>query len=212
MLSEAESKPGIVYVLTNPAMPNLIKIGFTNHEDVKVRMAQLYSNPGVPLPFECVYAAKVSSALRVEKALHVAFGPDRINPRREFFEIEPAQAIAIIRLLEIEDVTPKVLQQREEVDEVDREAGEAYAKKKRPRMNFQEMGIPVDSDLISVDTGEIVKVVSDRLINFRGEVTSLTNATRLMLSISYQTAPGPYWTYNGRRLRDIYNETYQSTE
>ncbi|WP_207632503.1 GIY-YIG nuclease family protein [Foetidibacter luteolus] len=207
-----EFNNGIVYILTNPAMPNMIKIGFTNNEDVKIRMAQLYSNPGVPLPFECVYAARVSNAQRVEKALHTAFGPDRINPRREFFEIEATQAIAIIKLLEIEDVTPKVAVEKEEVDEVDREAGEAYARKKRPRFSFGQMNIPVGSELVSVANGEMVTVVSDRSVNFRGEETSLTNATRVILENGYHVAPGPYWTYNGKKLRDIYNETYLSTE
>ncbi|MBK6819510.1 MAG: GIY-YIG nuclease family protein [Bacteroidetes bacterium] len=82
-----ENNHGIVYVLTNPAMPGIIKIGRTNQEDVKYRMSQLYST-GVPLHFECVYAAKVSNYEKVEKALHIAFGLDRLNPNREFFEIE----------------------------------------------------------------------------------------------------------------------------
>jgi hypothetical protein len=207
-----ESNPGIVYILTNPAMPNLIKIGFSSNGDVKVRMAQLYSNPGIPLPFECVYAARVSNAQQVEKALHTAFGPDRINPRREFFEIEPSQAIAIIKLLEIEDVTPKVAREREEVDEVDREAGEAYARKKRPRFSFKEMGILPGSELICVANGELVTVVDDRVVSFRGQETSLTNATRVILDNGYNVAPGAYWTYNGRKLRDIYDETYLRSE
>ena len=60
---------------------------YSNGEDVKSRMAQLYTT-GVPLPFECVYAVRVPNCERVETALHTAFGPDRINPRREFFEID----------------------------------------------------------------------------------------------------------------------------
>lgn len=179
----------------------------TSQEDVKFRMAQLYTT-GVPLPFECVYAARVSSYERVEKALHIAFGPDRLNPKREFFEIEPVQAIAIIKLMEIEDVTPMVRLEKEQVDNVDIEAGEAYSRKKRPRFNFEEMGIPIGSELVSIPNGEIVTVLDGRLVNFRGQPTSLTNATREVLGNSYQVAPGPYWTFNGRKLKDIYNETY----
>lgn len=26
---------------------------------------------------------------------------------------------------------------------------------------------------------------------------------------AYNVAPGPYWSFNGRKLKDIYNETYQ---
>jgi T5orf172 domain len=202
-----QPNPGIVYILTNPAIPNMIKLGITMQEDVKQRMAQLYTT-GVPLPFECVYAARVPNYANVEKALHTAFGPDRVNPKREFFEIDAAQAIAIIKLMELEDVTPRVASETEVVDEVDREAGEAYARKKRPRFSFAEMNIPVGSELVSVTNGETVTVLNDRTVSFRGEETSLTNATRIILDNGYHVAPGPYWTYNGRKLRDIYNETY----
>ncbi len=202
-----QTTQGIVYVLVNPAMPNMIKIGMTTAEDVKFRMAQLYTT-GVPLPFECVYAARVSNHEAVEKALHVAFGPNRVNPKREFFEIEATQAIAIIKLMAIEDVTPNVAREAEVVDEVDRDAGAAYARKKRPRFSFSEMNIPVGSELVSVTNGETVTVHSDRSVLFRGQETSLTNATRVILENGYHVAPGPYWTFNGRRLRDIYDETY----
>jgi hypothetical protein len=202
-----KTEAGIIYVLTNPAMPNLIKIGFTSSEDVKSRMAQLYQS-GVPLPFDCVYAARVNDYEKVEKALHTAFAPDRINPKREFFEIESTQAIAIIQLLELENVTPKVAKEKEVVDEIERDAGEAYAKKKRPRFSFEDMHIPVGSVLVSISNGETAKVSSDRTIIFRDEETSLTNATRIILGNSYQVAPGPYWTFNGKKLREIYDETY----
>jgi uncharacterized protein YfbU (UPF0304 family) len=198
---------GIVYIFTNPAIPNMIKIGMTTHEDVKLRMAQIYTT-GVPLPFECVYAAKVLNYEKVEKALHIAFGPDRINPKREFFEIDPAQANAIIKLMEIEDVTPKAANEKEEVDEIDREAGEAYAKKKRTRFSFGEMNIPIGSELVCVANGETVNVATDKTIYFRGEETSLTNATRIILENGYHVAPGPYWTFNGKKIREMYNETY----
>ena len=36
-----ESTQGIVNILTNPAMPNLVKMGITNIENVKSRMEQL---------------------------------------------------------------------------------------------------------------------------------------------------------------------------
>jgi len=160
--------------------------------------------------FECVYAAKVENIDEVEKALHTAFSPDRLNPKREFFEIESSQAIAIIRLLELQNVSPLVEQEANVIDIVELDAGKAYAQK-RPRMNFEEMGIPVGSELIFNNSAEVAIVVSDRVVSFRNEETSLTNATRMALGdgYAYNVAPGPYWTYNGRKLRDIYNEVYQ---
>ena len=37
--------------------------------------------------------------------LHLAFAPQRVHPKREFFKIEPYQAIAILRLLDVADIT-----------------------------------------------------------------------------------------------------------
>ncbi len=48
----------IVYVLTNPAMSGLVKIGKTSKDDVQARMSQLHTT-GVPLPFECRFAIEV---------------------------------------------------------------------------------------------------------------------------------------------------------
>ncbi len=203
---------GIIYILTNPIMPGIIKIGKTTQEDVKVRMAQLYST-GVPVPFDCEYAAKVNNIDEVERALHTAFGPDRVNPKREFFEIEANQAITIIKLLEIENVSPLVEQEANVIDEVELDAGRVYAQK-RPKMNFIEMNIPIGSELVFNNNGEVAIVVSEKTVRFRDEETSLTNATRLALGegYAYHVAPGPYWRFNGRKLRDIYNETYQSPD
>ena len=72
-------KDGIVYVLKNPAFPNLVKIGITTREEVEIRMSELYTT-GVPLPFECVYAGKVGNPKTVETALNHAFSNSRINP------------------------------------------------------------------------------------------------------------------------------------
>ncbi|MFT7387743.1 MAG: hypothetical protein ACI8VC_000984 [Candidatus Endobugula sp.] len=41
---------GIVYVLTNPAMPGIVKIGKTSRDSVDARLNELYST-GVPVPF-----------------------------------------------------------------------------------------------------------------------------------------------------------------
>jgi len=87
---------GIVYILTNPAMPNLVKIGMTTRMEVGTRMSELYTT-GVPVPFECSFAGKVTDVKKVERAFHKAFGPYRINPNREFFEIEDAQAIDYLK-------------------------------------------------------------------------------------------------------------------
>lgn len=101
---------GIVYLLTNPVMPGLVKIGMTTQEDIDRRMKELYTT-GVPVPFECQFACRVKKGDcgKIEKALHAAFAPQRINANREFFRIQVEQAKAILELFHHEDVTEDVV-------------------------------------------------------------------------------------------------------
>ena len=117
----------IVYVLTNPAMPGIVKIGMTDRDDVRLRMGELYST-GVPLPFECVAALEVADqqASRVEDALHSAFSPHRVNASREFFRIDPDQVEALLEILPGKDVTPRNSEQASDLEPEDREAMTKY--------------------------------------------------------------------------------------
>lgn len=198
----------VVYVLSNPAMPGLVKIGCTAQEDANTRLGQLYTT-GVPVPFKLEFACKVPNPEEVEKALHLAFAPNRINPKREFFQIDPNQAIAILRLLHVEDATAEVESQPSPVDEQSKSAANQL-KSRRPNLNFEEIGLPVGTELQSVHTGAIAIVAGNRTVRFDSQEMSLTAATRKDQALEYSVAPGPNWTCDGRLLRDIYDETYGS--
>ena len=200
----------IVYVLTNPAMRGLVKIGCTTNEDANIRIGQLYTT-GVPVPFTLEFACRVENAKEVERALHLAFGPDRINPQREFFSIDPEQAIAILRLLHTEDATSEIIQQPSALDAQSEVAAEEL-RSKRPQLNFEEMGIPVGSILQSVHSDVTVIVVGPKKVRLEEEPMSLTKATSKVLSIDYAVRPTRHWTYLGKSLREIYNETYGEVE
>lgn len=201
---------GIVYILTNEAMPGMVKIGMTTREEIELRMGELYST-GVPLPFQCEFAGKVVDVKTVEKAFHTAFGPNRVNPSREFFEIAPEQAIGLLKLLCIEDMTPQVESELDKVDEVSKQAVKSY-RKKRPPIDYMEMGLEIGNELQACDYEETCQIVSNKKVLFRGEEISLTRATKIILNNEYNVAPGPHWEFKGRRVRDIYNETYPQEE
>ena len=196
----------IVYVLTNPVMPNLVKIGRTGSEDARARVDQLYST-GVPLPFKIEFACRVQNADEVERALHRAFAPNRLNPKREFFSIEADQAISILKLLHVEDATNELNAAPTSIEPQEVEAATQYASR-RPSYNFLELGIPVGSVLVFNDGRTTVTTVGPKKVRFNDEELSLTAVTRQLLQVDYSVAPGPYWTYEGRRLREIYNQTY----
>ena len=208
---------GIVYVLTNSAMPGLVKIGMTNRLNITARLKELSSATGVPVPFELAYACKVpiNQTMKVERALHVAFAPYRLNPSREFFQIQPAQAIAILEVLDRNDDSESVTQElSQEINrDISNEDRAAIAKiekarKKRPTFKFREMGIPIGAKLFFIDDRtKVVEVIDDRRVVFEGKQCSLTAATKELMGISY--APSlSQWEYNGREFGDIYDETY----
>ncbi len=200
---------GIVYLLTNPAMPGLVKIGKTTRDDPQLRMGDLYTT-GVPLPFDCELAMEVDDETAVEAAFHQAFEPDRINPRREFFKIDVSQAEALLRLLGKRDVTPEVAQADDVADE-DKTASETY-KKRRPVLNFIEMGIEPGSVLHLTRGDATVTTIDGRRVMHNGEETSLSLLTGQLLESKWYVAPGSHWRYEGRLLREIYDETYPHEE
>ena len=200
---------GIVYLLTNPAMPGLVKIGKTTRDDPQLRMGDLYTT-GVPLPFDCELAMEVGDETAVETAFHQAFEPDRINPRREFFKIDVSQAEALLRLMGKRDVTPEVAAQ-DDADTESKTASESF-KKRRPVLNFIEMGIEPGSVLNFTRGDETVTTIDGRRIMHNGEETSLSLLTGQLLDSKWYVAPTPHWRYEGRLLRDIYDETYPSEE
>lgn len=95
------------------------------------------------MPFECQFACRVkkSDCVKIEKALHTAFSPQRINANREFFRIQVEQAKSILELFHHEDVTEEVTDEIENDLTDDDKAATIKAQVHRPALNFYEMGM-----------------------------------------------------------------------
>lgn len=199
-------KYNIVYVLANESMPNLIKIGKTQRRDLKARMSELYST-GVPLPFQCLWAGEVNDCTRIESILHNAFRDKRINPKREFFNIAPDQVIPLLKEFSTNEITNTVQEALfSNVSEAEKSAAKQYH---RPQFNFEEMGIPVGSELYYTNNPDIkITVTGPKKVSYNNEEYALSALTKKLLDLPYYVTPGRYWTYNNRSLRDIYDETY----
>lgn len=210
---KVEEEYGIVYLLTNPCMPGLVKIGKTSKKELNDRMKELYKT-GVPTHFECQYACKTKNYSEIEKALHTAFEPQRINPNREFFRIEVKQAKVILELFNHNDAAEEVTEEvTEEIqNDLKPEEKEAVQKLKRPRppLNFFEMGLHKGDELVWKDDTDIcVTIVSGRSVNYNGDEYSLSALSAQLKGSSVKNiAPTPHWLYEGRVLSDIYDETY----
>ena len=82
---------GYVYVLVNPSMPGLVKIGKTSkHPTERARELQ---QTGTPTPFLVVYHVYVNDMDYVEKEMHSRLNHSRQSTNREFFKVDSTTAI-----------------------------------------------------------------------------------------------------------------------
>ena len=190
-----------IYVLTNPTMPNLVKIGRTT--DLATRLRSLSAATGVPVPFECFFFCEVTDSLKVEKALHDAFADHRVNEKREFFRINPNRAVAILELVAIKNVIPlaTVADTPEELEALQRE------QVRREVFRFRLADVPIGAVIsFSKDSSITATVVDDKRIDFEGNVTSTSSAAQLVLNRmgwNWSAVQGPlYWDYEGESLSE----------
>lgn len=87
---------GFIYILSNPAMPNLLKIGKSDRDPSAFRAEELYTT-GVPQPFKVEYFAYVEDHHRLESILHTRFDKQRPNKNREFFTVRVEEAVLVAR-------------------------------------------------------------------------------------------------------------------
>jgi hypothetical protein len=98
--------PGYLYVLVNPSMEGLVKVGRTAR-DPKDRVNELSSATGVPTSFLLVYQRFFNEIERAEQLVHELLEDKgyRISSNREFFNAPPHEVIETI--IQVEDIAIK---------------------------------------------------------------------------------------------------------
>ncbi|MEN3373844.1 GIY-YIG nuclease family protein [Dechloromonas sp. ZS-1] len=84
---------GWVYVITNRAMPNLVKVGFSTKDPVL--RAREFDGAALPYPYEVAYDALVIDPYQVEQGVHKRLNLYREN--KEWFCCSISTAVSAIR-------------------------------------------------------------------------------------------------------------------
>jgi hypothetical protein len=185
-----------VYILANEGMPGLCKIGYTSRNDIQERAKELYTT-GVPYPFEVYYACQVKDGKKVETTLHKIYQKNRVNPNREFFEIDPEIVKLTLSLASPDEITP------DETEYMTNEEVQIIEKRKRlHNYTFSELEIPYGSTLhFSKDNNITCNVHSDNTVMFDGKIITLTEAARYTGHITHKEIQGPrFWLYENELL------------
>lgn len=86
---------GFVYILTNPYMDEVYKVGCTERSP-HARAAELSSGTGVPAPFNVLCYIEVADFQAVERAAHKFLEGHRISSNREFFHGGLVEAVSFL--------------------------------------------------------------------------------------------------------------------
>lgn len=206
---------GVVYVLTNPAFDNYVKIGRTANLEQRLKSLD---NASVPLPFRCVYAVEVDDESDVERLLHQTFADNRTRTTREFFEIDAQRVISAMKLTRGRDVTPK-----DDVaeDEEGLRAIEKAARKPRKTYPLFDAGLKVGDIIHYANNSEVTaEIIAAKKIRFEDKETSPSAAALELLrrdGYNWRTVNGwQYWMYENEtlseRLDNLLKEREQDDE
>lgn len=142
---------GWVYVLSNSAMPGIVKIGYSS-KDPEIRARKLGEPTGVPGPFTIECSILVDNPYGLEQRIHSHLKGIR-NIGTEFFKCSPDEAITVIKdichgkILYLEDNRKKVqIQPQKTVHDFEywrgmAECGDAKAQSQLGWMYLKGLGV-----------------------------------------------------------------------
>lgn len=212
---------GFVYIFTNPAFPEYVKIGYS--KDWEKRRKQLSDKEAVPYSFRAYAVYEVDQPL-VDIYIHriidtidqnlrtIEKDPegDGRDRKREFFVMSAEKAYTLLECIaKISGTTDKLRkiepERQEVIDEEDAEEIRETAGTLRPNFSFSCCNIPVGSKIVYIDDTTIQPVVVDeKHIEYNGKTYSMTALVSELRRLGPNSHPlGPYWfTYKGERLTD----------
>lgn len=205
-------KKGIVYILTNPSMPDWVKIGYTDGGTVQDRLNSLNYSSAIPLAFRIYATLAVENPKEVEQSIHTTI--DAIDPGirsidrrenhrdriREFFQISPERAYIVLKEFaksrRCEDSLVLAVPSSEEQKE------EELTRSAKVNTTFRKLGIPIGSELQFIKDDSIKCIVHNRenKIMFGGRAMTVSGLASELLG--YRVNGYRYFIYEGETLLD----------
>ena len=209
----SKCEAGYVYILTNPSFKeDWVKIGKSSRP-VDVRSKEL-DNTAVPLPFEIYATLKTVKYNEVERQLHRMIDrltDLRIRQNREFFNVEPAKALELLRdcAMVLDDAEFFVSGNASEcTKKAQKEEGNTTRHKIRGNFKFSLINVAIGETVVFTPTGIEVKVADDDKVEYDGRLYKLSPFVGTFMPIEKRNASGAYqgakyFTYKGEVLDDI---------
>lgn len=202
---------GVIYILVNPAFPDLVKIGYS--DNIQKRMKTLNSNSGLPDPYHCYAFYRVRKRLEDLKLHNLIDSLDpalRHSKNREFYEMNKEKAYEILyAIAQINGDEDQLIKNPFsdsffDIQQTSNKDNSNYGKKQN--LKFSMIGIPIGSTLTFAKDNSIKCTTVDdtNKVNYCGETYSISSLAKKLLNVSAAQG-GLYFMYNGELLTEIRN-------
>ena len=213
---------GVIYILTNPAFPQYVKIGYA--QDLEKRLRQLNRSETLPFAFRAYAVYDVESEL-TDKDLHSII--DSLNPDlrtienfdgkkriKEFYAMSAEDAYRLLECIaKISGTTDRLKRMKPEGHEIEDEntAREVQEAARRGPFRFSMCGIKAGEEVVFVDDDTKKAIVlDDRHVRFDNETTSLSALAKRLLGCTHPVQGTLYFKYKGQVL-DALRKAHEAT-
>ena len=217
---------GYIYVMVNPnwkekdTNKEMVKIGYADNLPKRVRD---FSGTGYPYPSHCYAAYKVQNRLEDKDVHRLIDGLDpdlRHDVGKEYYVMDKERAYSILEsiakvsgtidCLELNPLNDEYFGVGNTIGDGDsdykKEQNVGQTGKKRPPMNFLDMGLKVGDELEYInDTSIKVKIVDGRHVEYNEETTSLSKVAEKLGHL--RVAGTAFFSYKGEQLGQIASRT-----
>ena len=206
-----KKKKNVIYILINPAFNHLIKIGYA--DNLESRLRTLNSNSGIPEDFHVYATYEVKERLEDRKIHEIIDTLDptlRYNKKREFFEMTPEKAYHILEAIATinglqENLSLNPLNDSYISDLLEKNEEKREKKSPRPALTFDMLGINEGEMLEFTEDPSIKVTVGEDLkhVRYNGEKISMSALAQKLLNSKYPLQGPLYFMYKGKRLTEL---------
>lgn len=208
---------GVIYILTNPAFPQFVKIGYA--DDIEKRLNELNRSECLPFSFRVYATYEVNSRLSDLKIHSII---DKLNPNlrsietfkgkkrvREFYAMSAEDAYAILEAIaEIHGCIDKLkrIALSDEAAEAEAMAEEIIVERRERRspFKFSKCGIAIGAEIVSIEDPSVrCVVVDDNHVEYNGTRYALSYLAKKILGWKHLPTGPMHFAYNGECLDDI---------
>lgn len=211
------TKNGVIYILTNPAFPQYVKIGYA--DDLDARLKQLNRSECLPFAFRAYATYEVDNRLSDIKMHNII---DKLSPDlrtienfqgkkrvREFYAMTKEDAYALFEAiadmhgyghrLHLASESAEEKHQSQLAEEIESEVLE-----RKDNFSFSKCGIAIGETVEYVHDSSIkCTVAGNRTLNYNGTVVYMSGLARKLLGKNNAIQGTLHFSYNGEILSDL---------